>query len=81
MLERCPELARHNGYKAHPLIREANSRGNGHAPNQAIADLLTPSAVRSFRDAVLEDRVDEVRQQRQADPQLVSAETLRPNAR
>ena len=76
LLQRHPEFARHSNYQAHPLIREANNRGNGHAPSQEIADLLTPAAVRSFRDAVLEDRIDDVRDQLRADPGLVSAEFI-----
>ena len=39
-----------------------------------IADLLIPPAVRSFRDALLDDACDVVQQRLQADPGLIQAE-------
>ncbi len=74
---REPELSSHDGYKAHPLLRECVSRNFGHCDNPAhrlIADLVIPARVRSFRDAVLDDRADDVRDQLAADPELVGAE-------
>ena len=76
-LQRQPELASHKGYKAHPLIREFVSRNFGHCYRRAhrlIADMLIPVQVRSFRDAVVDDRVDDIRNQLGADSNLVTAE-------
>lgn len=73
LLQREPELASHDGYKAHPLLRECVSRNFGHCsipPHMLIADLLIPAQVRSFRDAVIDDRIDDVRDQLSADPDL-----------
>ncbi len=77
LLQLAPELRRHSGYGAHPLLREFVSRNEGHCYKQlhlVIADALIPSRVRFFRDTVLEDQVDAVRAQLHADPNLVSAE-------
>ncbi len=71
MLQRKPELASYSSYKAHPLLREFVSRNFGHCYKPAhrlIADLLISAQTRSFRDAVLEDRIDDVRDQLRADP-------------
>ncbi|MDE0660646.1 MAG: ankyrin repeat domain-containing protein [Gammaproteobacteria bacterium] len=72
-----PALHAHDGYAAHPLLRAGVAQNDGHCYRQAhleIAELLTPRAVRGFRDAVLGDRLAEVRDQLEADPPLVSAE-------
>lgn len=71
------ELASHTGYAAHPWLREFVSRNKGHCYKPShlqIADLLIPARVRTFRDAVLEDRLKEVRDRIREDPKLVSAE-------
>ena len=76
-LQREPLLAQHDGYKAHPLLRDfvASNGGHCHRPDHlAIADLLIPLAVRTFRDAVLDDRISDVRNLLEADPDLVGAE-------
>ncbi len=72
-----PSIGRYAGYKAHPLLREFVARNCGHcykASHRAIADLLIPDRVRSFRDAVIADRIEDVRAQLAVDPQLVRAE-------
>ena len=77
LLEDQPEIASYGGHKAHPLLREFVNRNSGHCykrPHLLIADLLIPAQVRSFRDAVLEDRINDVRDQLRADPSLASAE-------
>ena len=77
LLQRQPELAHHSGYEVHTLLREFVDRNDGHCykrPHLLIADLLIRDQVRSFRDAVLEDRIDDVRDQLRADSNLVSAE-------
>ena len=77
LLETHPELARHTTYDAHPLFREFVYRNNGHCYKDShigIADLLTPKIVRSFRDAVLNDQLDDVRGHLRADVKLVHAE-------
>jgi|GEM_PF-842551 len=77
LLKRQPALAKHSNYKAHPLLRKFVNRNDGHCYKEThltIADLLIPTIVRSFRDVVLEDRVDDVREQLRAVPELVSAE-------
>ena len=64
LLEHHPDLATHSGYKAHPLLRDFVDRNNGHCYKHAhmfIADLLIPENVRCFRNAVLNDLLDEVR--------------------
>lgn len=76
-VESYPSIARYDGYKAHPLLREFVARNCGHcykASHRAIADLLIPDRVRSFRDAVMSDRIEDVRDQLAVDPQLVRAE-------
>ena len=75
--QRRPELAHHSGYRAHLLLREFADRNHGHCYERShlrIADLLIPTQVRSFRDAVLEDRIGEVRERLRADASLASAE-------
>lgn len=72
-----PMLESHSGFKAHPLLCEFTNRNSGHCYKRRhiqIADLLIPAEVRSFRDAVVEDRIDDVRLQLQKQPNLVSAE-------
>ena len=72
-----PSIGRFDGYKAHPLLREFVARNCGHcykASHRAIADLLIPDRVRSFRDAVMSDRIEDVRDQLAVDPRLVRAE-------
>ncbi len=72
-----PAIGRHDGYEAHPLLREFVARNCGHcykASHRAIADLLIPVRVRSFRDDVMADRVEGVRAQLVADPKLARAE-------
>ena len=77
LLQTHPEVASHTGYEAHPLLREFVMRNCGHchkARHMLIADLLIPEAIRSFRDAVLADQLDVVRNHLCADADLVSAE-------
>ncbi len=72
-----PSISCHDGYKAHPLLREFVRRNCGHCyktSHRAIADLLIAERVRSFRDAVMADRLEDVRSQLDADPELVQAE-------
>ncbi len=72
-----PSIGRYDGYEAHPLLREFVGRNHGHCykpAHRAIADLLIPSRVRSFRDAVMSDRIEDVRAQLVADPKLARAE-------
>lgn len=72
-----PGILAHEGYRAHPLLRACVDQNDGHCYRKAhleIAELLIPHAVREFRNAVLEDRMADVRDQLQADPPLVSAE-------
>lgn len=59
------------------MLREFVRRNHGHCykpAHRAIADLLIPSRVRSFRDAVMSDRIEDVRAQLVADPKLARAE-------
>ena len=72
-----PSIGRYDGYEAHPLLREFVRRNHGHCykpAHRTISDLLIPSRVRSFRDAVMSDRVEDVRAQLAADPGLARAE-------
>ena len=72
-----PSIGRYDGYEAHPLLREFVRRNHGHCykpAHRAISDLLIPSRVRSFRDAVMSDRIEDVRAQLAADPRLACAE-------
>lgn len=72
-----PSIGRYDGYEAHPLLRECVRRNHGHCyrpAHRAIADLLIPDRVRSFRDAVMSDRIEDVRAQLVAEPGLVRAE-------
>ena len=76
-IESHPAIGRYDGYKAHPLLRAFVARNCGHcykASHRAIADLLIPNRVRIFRDAVMSDRIEDVRAQLVADPRLVRAE-------
>ncbi|MCY3773734.1 MAG: ankyrin repeat domain-containing protein [Gemmatimonadetes bacterium] len=77
VIDSHPSIGRYDGYKAHPLLREFVARNCGHcykASHRAIADLLIPDQVRSFRNAVMADRIEEVRAQLAVDPRLVRAE-------
>ena len=77
LLRRAPQAFAHSGYAAHPQIREFVKRNRGHCYKRnhlLIAELLIPDKVRLFRDAVLEDRVDDVQEQLGADRQLARAE-------
>ncbi len=77
LLHRHSELAQHSDYKIHPLLRECLQLNRGSCyryEHQIIADLLIPEQVRAFRDAVLRDRVEDVREQLRLDPDLVNAE-------
>lgn len=72
-----PSIGRYDGYEAHPLLREFVRRNHGHCHKPAhrtIADLLIPDRVRSFRDAVMSDRIEDIRAQLAADPKLARAE-------
>ena len=76
-IESHPAIARYDGYEAHPLLSEFVARNCGHCyktSHRTIADLLIPIRVRSFRDAVISDRVEDVRAQLAADPRLARAE-------
>ena len=77
LLNSYPELAVHNEYSAHPLLRSfvANNDGNCYKDSHMrIADLLTPMCVQSFRDAILKNRLEDVRNKLQSDPKLIHAE-------
>lgn len=77
VIDNHPSIGRYDGYKAHPLLREFVARNCGHcykASHRAIADLLIPRRVRIFRDAVMADRIEAVRDQLAVDPRLVRAE-------
>lgn len=78
LVERWPELSTVHGYQAHPVLRTfVVEENNGHCHHRAhlqIADLLTPRDVREFRDAVLDDNVDEVDRRLQDAPDLTGAE-------
>jgi len=77
LLQSHIELSSHRGYVAHPLLREFVRRNNGHCyrhPHRLNADILIPAEVRSFRDAVLGDRIDDVRDRLRTDPNLAVAE-------
>ncbi|TWU12144.1 Ankyrin repeats (3 copies) [Symmachiella macrocystis] len=77
LVHRHPELASHKSGVGYPLLHAFVNGNGGHSFKRAhllIADLLIPARVRDFRDAVLKDRIDEVRNQLLADPHLASAE-------
>ena len=77
LLVSYPELAVHNGYSAHPLLRRMVNDNDGHCykpTHMRIADLLTPNGVQSFRDCVIKDSCDDVQRLLQSDSQLVHAE-------
>jgi hypothetical protein len=77
LLQREPALASHDGYKAHPSLREFVRQHGGHCHgSDPIADLLIPAQVRSFRDAVVADRIDDVRDMLSADPCLIDSEFI-----
>ena len=66
------ELPSHGGVEAHPLLREFVRGNHGHcykAGHMRIAEMLIPDEVRAFRDAVLDDRVDEVARTIAAEPE------------
>ena len=72
-----PQLSGYDGIAAHPLLREFVRRNCGHCykpAHRAIADLLIPDRVRDFRDAVMADRIEAVRNSLSDDPELVHAE-------
>ena len=72
-----PQLAGYDGIAAHTLLREFVRRNCGHCykpAHRAIADLLIPDRVRIFRDAVMADRIEAVRNGLTDDPELVHAE-------
>ena len=80
-VEKARNLARtlptHVGLQAHPLLREFVSNNHGHCYRQAhmqIAEMLISDEVRAFRDAVVEDKVDEVRLQLRQNADLINAE-------
>lgn len=77
LLEDSPEMLDHNSLTAHPLIREFVNRNNGHCYKKnhlRIADILTPEIVRSFRDAIIDDRFDDVESHLQSTPNLIHSE-------
>lgn len=77
VLEQAPGLLPHAGYRAHPLLHACVAQNDGHCYRKAhleIAELLIPPAVGSFREAVLGDRLADVRDQLAADPPLATAE-------
>ncbi len=72
-----PNLPKHSGIKAHPLLRAFVQGNHGHCYKQnhmLIAEMLLPNSVRDWRDAVLEDRVDDLGQQLRQAPNLIDAE-------
>lgn len=75
-----PEILRPDGsegYSAHPYLRSFVDGNHGHCYREShrrIADLLTPIAVRKFRDAVVQDRVEDVRAQLAEDEKLANAD-------
>lgn len=76
-IDQHPAMAGYEGYRAHPLLREFVRDNGGHcykSAHRTIADMLIPDRVRAFRDAVMADRVEEVRAQLDGDPDLVHAE-------
>ena len=76
-VESHPLLADYDGIQAHPLLREFVRRNCGHcykSSHRAIADLLIPDRVRTFRDDVMADRIDSVQSRLKADPEFVHAE-------
>ena len=77
ILEQAPGLLPHAGYRAHPLLHACVAQNDGHCYRKAhleIAELLVPAAVCGFRDAVLGDRLADVRDQLAVDPPLATAE-------
>lgn len=77
VVAQTPGLLPHVGYGAHPLLHACVTQNDGHCYRKAhleIADLLIPRAVGNFRDAVLEDRLADVRDQLETDPPLATAE-------
>ena len=65
LLNRHPELAAHNEYTAHPLLRAFVDKNDGHCykdSHMRIADLLTPNCVRALRDAILKNRLEDVQE-------------------
>ena len=77
VLAETPGLVPHAGYGAHPLLHACVTQNDGHCYRKAhleIAELLIPHEVRRFRDAVLGDRLSDVRDQLETDPPLATAE-------
>lgn len=76
-LQRRSTLAGHTDYRAHPVLLQFINRNDGHCYKKAhllIADLLIPWEVQIFREAVLADRLEDIRRQLAVDPALISAE-------
>lgn len=76
LMAREPEISVQAGYGIHPLLAAFIDGNDGHcykAAHLAIADLLIPQVVRSFRDSVLADEREVVRRRLGDDPALVSA--------
>ena len=77
VLSQTPGLLPHAGYRAHPLLHACVAQNDGHCYSRVhreIAELLIPCQVRGFRDAVLGDRLADVRVQLETDPALATAE-------
>ena len=77
LLAQHQDLARHDKYSAHFLLREFVNRNNGlcyHDKHLAIADLLTLENVRSFRDSVVKNLLADVERTLAKDPKLIDAE-------
>ena len=77
LLTRTPEFTTHAGFDTQALLRACVRDNDGHCYRKAhleIAELLIPAAVRRFRDAVIADRLEEVRALIRDDKTLVSAD-------
>ena len=77
VLAQTPEMLAHADYRANPILHACVAQNDGHCYRKAhleIAELLIPRAVSDFRDAVLGDRLPDVRDQLAADPPLATAE-------
>jgi hypothetical protein len=77
LLAHHPDLGTHCGYEAHPLLRRFVDHNNGHCYKPShlrIADLLTPSNVRCFREAVVRDEFDVVQNHLRSDTCLIHSE-------
>ena len=77
ILAQEPGLLAHAGYQAHPLLQACVAQNDGHCYRKAhleIAELLILRTIRDFRDAILGDRLPDVRNQLEDDPPLATAE-------